>query len=132
MVAVARVTPGRNVATTSKHELFNPKEHVPYHVTSMAAEAEKRYGKKGFLLRFDGPKPLVTSVAKFGRLHPPDTRAKSEALRYQKGQPMEAPPGQSLRTRAAIVGETKGVDPESRDPVIAVSEGPCALTTKKE
>ena len=62
-----------------KHELLNPKEHVPYHITPMAAEAEKRYGKKRILLRFSGPNPLVTSVAKFGRPHPPDTRAKSEA-----------------------------------------------------
>ena len=62
-----------------KHELLNPNEHVPYHITPMTAEAEKRYGKKRILLRFSGPNPLVTSVAKFGRPHPPDTRAKSEA-----------------------------------------------------
>ena len=29
-----------------KHELLNPKQHVQYNITSMAAEAEKLYDKK--------------------------------------------------------------------------------------
>ena len=51
-------------------------------------------------------------------------------MRYRKDQPKEAPPGQSLGTRAAIVGEKRGEDPETRDPVIAVIEGPQATGRK--
>ena len=92
-----------------KHELFNPKEHVPYHTTSLAAEAERRYGKKRILLRFDGPKPLVTSVARFGRPHPPDTRAKSEA-RYN------ALPERSIHGSSSRAGSRdKGGDRRGRE-----------------
>ena len=107
-----------------EHEMFNPKEHVPYHITSMTAEAEKRYGKKRILLRFiNRPNPLVTSVACLdGLTHPTlGRKVRRAVMRYRKGQPMEAPPGQSLGTRAAIVGDMKGEDPESRDPVTSTS-----------
>ena len=88
----------------------------------MAAKTEKRYGKRRILLRFDGPKPPVTNVAKFGWPHPPDTRA--------KGPPTEAPPGQGQGTRAATVEGAKGKDPENRGPRIAVGEGPPATGRK--
>ena len=74
-----------------------------FFLTSMAAEAEKRYGKRRILLRFDEPRKVMHAI-----------------MRYRKGQPTKAPPVQSLGTRAAIVEDTKGENPASRNPAIAV------------